>query len=183
MKSDATAIAKDSQIKIFSLAAEAERALTICNACRYCESHCAVFPAGQALPVNQPATLEWLAHLCHSCGACYQHCQYAPPHEFNVHIPQLMDKARQASFVELIRPRLFKFGALHPVMFNVVLVLGCFALFALSMWGNGLLEAHQKSFYTLMPHQTMAGIFMAAAGVVIYCWIACAIAFVPTPRR
>jgi len=24
---------------------EAERLMTICNACRYCEGHCAVFPA------------------------------------------------------------------------------------------------------------------------------------------
>jgi citrate/tricarballylate utilization protein len=39
---------KTSPIRVLSLTsneAEAERLLQICNACRYCESFCAVFPA------------------------------------------------------------------------------------------------------------------------------------------
>ncbi len=60
---------------------EVQRALQICNACRYCESFCAVFAAmTKRLEFNQ-ADIHYLANLCHNCGACLHACQYAPPHE------------------------------------------------------------------------------------------------------
>ncbi len=66
---------------------EAERLMTICNACRYCEGLCAVFPAMEMRLTFAAGDLNYLANLCHQCGACYTDCQYSPPHEFNVNVP------------------------------------------------------------------------------------------------
>ena len=75
--------------------AEAERIMTICNACRYCEGHCAVFPAMTRRLSFAPADLGYLANLCHNCGSCYHHCQYADPHEFDVKVPEILSEARR----------------------------------------------------------------------------------------
>ena len=67
---------------------EAARALQICNACRYCEGFCAVFPAMTRRLEFAEADVHYLANLCHNCGACLHACQYAPPHEFAVNVPR-----------------------------------------------------------------------------------------------
>jgi len=61
-------------------AAEAEvaRVLQICNACRYCEGFCAVFPAMARRLGFPQADIHHLANLCHHCGACLHVCQYWP---------------------------------------------------------------------------------------------------------
>ena len=75
---------------------EVARVLQICNACRYCEGFCAVFPAMTRRLEFPPADVHYLANLCHNCGACLHACQYAPPHEFAVNVPQAMARgARQ----------------------------------------------------------------------------------------
>ena len=43
-----------------SLATEGERIMTICNACRYCEGYCAVFPAMEKRTQFGPADLGYL---------------------------------------------------------------------------------------------------------------------------
>jgi citrate/tricarballylate utilization protein len=57
---------------------EAARQLQICNACRYCEGFCAVFPAMTRRLEFGAADVHYLANLCHGCGACLHACQYAP---------------------------------------------------------------------------------------------------------
>ncbi|MFZ9438977.1 MAG: tricarballylate utilization protein TcuB, partial [Hylemonella sp.] len=74
--------------------AEVARQLQICNACRYCEGFCAVFPAMTRRLEFSVTDVHYLANLCHNCGACLHACQYAPPHEFAVNIPQAMAKVR-----------------------------------------------------------------------------------------
>ena len=69
---------------------ETARQLQICNACRYCEGFCAVFPAMTRRLSFGQADIHFLANLCHNCGACLHACQYAPPHDFAVNIPQAM---------------------------------------------------------------------------------------------
>ena len=49
---------------------EVARQLQICNACRYCEGFCAVFPAMTRRLEFAPADVHYLANLCHNCGAC-----------------------------------------------------------------------------------------------------------------
>ena len=75
---------------------EADRLMTVCNSCRYCEGLCAVFPAMEMRRSFSDGDLNYLANLCHACGACYTDCQFSPPHEYNVNVPQtLADRARR----------------------------------------------------------------------------------------
>src|SRR5690625_7846800 len=67
---------------------ETQRILQICNACRYCEGFCAVFPAMTQRLAFSEADVHYLANLCHNCGACLHACQYAPPHPVQVNVPQ-----------------------------------------------------------------------------------------------
>src|SRR4051794_11934365 len=67
---------------------EADRLMTVCNSCRYCEGLCAVFPAMEMRRAFSDGDLNYLANLCHACGACYTDCQFSPPHEFNVNVPR-----------------------------------------------------------------------------------------------
>ena len=84
---------------------EVQRALQICNACRYCESFCAVFAAmTKRLEFNQ-ADIHYMANLCHNCGACLHACQYAPPHEFGVNIPKAMAQVRLETYQEFATPQ------------------------------------------------------------------------------
>jgi ferredoxin len=87
-------------------AAEAEvaRQLQICNACRYCEGYCAVFPAMTRRLEFPAADVHFLANLCHQCGACLHACQYAPPHEFAVNVPQATARVRVRTYAQYAWP-------------------------------------------------------------------------------
>ena len=74
--------------------AEADRLMTVCNSCRYCEGLCAVFPAMEMRRAFPDGDLNYLANLCHGCGACYYDCQFSPPHEFNVNVPRVLAQVR-----------------------------------------------------------------------------------------
>ena len=86
---------------------EADRLMTVCNSCRYCEGLCAVFPAMEMRRAFSDGDLNYLANLCHSCGACYTDCQFSPPHEFNVNVPQTLAVARAESYAAYVWPRAF----------------------------------------------------------------------------
>src|ERR1700735_1148076 len=83
------------------LEAEANRQLAICNACRYCEGYCAVYPALERRRELTTGDLVQLANLCHDCRACYYACMYTPPHEFGVNPPALFSAIRRESYDEL----------------------------------------------------------------------------------
>src|SRR3954466_11490118 len=85
--------------------AELSRQMQICNACRYCEGFCAVFPAMTRRLEFTQADLHYMANLCHNCGACLTSCQYAAPHEFAVNVPQAMAKVRLHTYVEYAWPQ------------------------------------------------------------------------------
>src|SRR5512144_461678 len=91
--------------------AEVARVLQICNACRYCEGFCAVFPAMTRRLEFNAADTHYLANLCHNCGSCLYACQYAPPHEFAVNVPQAMAKLRVRTYQDYAWPRAF--GSLY----------------------------------------------------------------------
>lgn len=90
---------------------EVDRQMRICNACRYCEGFCAVFPAmTRRLDFNK-ADIHYLANLCHNCGACLHACQYAAPHEFAVNVPKALATVRGQTYSGLrlakrVRPAL-----------------------------------------------------------------------------
>jgi citrate/tricarballylate utilization protein len=88
-----------------SLFAEAERQLTICNACRYCEGYCAVFPALELRRALTEGDIIHLADLCHDCRDCFTACMYAPPHEFAVDPPAILSAVRRDTYDRYL-PRL-----------------------------------------------------------------------------
>ena len=86
---------------------EADRLMTVCNSCRYCEGLCAVFPAMEMRRSFSDGDLNYLANLCHGCGACYTDCQFSPPHEFDVNVPKTLAIARAESYAAYAWPRAF----------------------------------------------------------------------------
>lgn len=87
---------------------EAERQMNICNACRYCEGYCAVWPAMERRSVFNQADLVYLANLCHDCRDCLYACQYAPPHAFAINPPQVFAQLRAETYRDYAVPRLLK---------------------------------------------------------------------------
>src|SRR6185437_11566 len=85
--------------------ANARRDMEICNACRYCEGFCAVFPAVELRREFSAGDLSYLANLCHNCRGCYYACQYAPPHEWGINVPAHLAEVRAESYAEYAWPK------------------------------------------------------------------------------
>jgi citrate/tricarballylate utilization protein len=115
---------------------EARRQLTICNACRYCEGYCAVFPALERLGELARGDVTHLADLCHDCRDCYTACMYAPPHEFAVNVPAALSAVRRSTYDEYL-PRLpwAAGGAGRAGRRSVMLVAGLGAVVLLALLG------------------------------------------------
>ncbi|MBU65828.1 MAG: tricarballylate utilization protein TcuB [Cupriavidus sp.] len=141
---------------------EVARTLQICNACRYCEGFCAVFPAMTRRLEFNKADIHYLANLCHNCGACYHACQYAPPHEFAVNIPQAMAKVRVQTYGDYAFPAALG-GLYRRAGLTMALALaGGMALFlvmVLAMRGTLLHEPLAGNFYAIFPHNLLAAMF------------------------
>lgn len=88
-----------------SLLEEANRQLSICNACRYCEGYCAVFPALELRTSFAAGDINYLANLCHDCRGCYQACMYTDPHPFAMDLPELLATLRTQTYVDNAVPR------------------------------------------------------------------------------
>src|SRR5690242_5280337 len=141
--------------------AEVNRQMQVCNACRYCEGFCAVFPAMTRRLEFGKADVHYLANLCHNCGACLHACQYAPPHEFAVNVPQAMAKVRRETYATFAWPR--PLGALYRrnALVVSIAVAAAFALFiALAMARTGGLWTSPASFYAVVPHGSMVALFL-----------------------
>jgi len=143
---------------------EVARQMQICNACRYCEGFCAVFPAmTRRLDFGQ-ADVHYLANLCHNCGACLHACQYAPPHEFAVNVPQAMARVRGHTYAEYAWPR--PLGALYRRNGLVLALataggLALFLVLALALRGSLLHEPLAGNFYAVFPHNLLVVLFGA----------------------
>ena len=148
-------------------AAEAEvaRQLQICNACRYCEGFCAVFPAMTRRLAFDAADAHYLANLCHHCGACLHACQYAPPHEFAVNLPQAMARVRGRTYAHYAWPA--GFGRLYQrngLVLALALASGLalFLVLAIVLGGSpaALWSAPgAQGFYAVFPHGLMVALF------------------------
>lgn len=151
-----------------SALAEADRLMTVCNSCRYCEGLCAVFPAMEMRRSFSDGDLNYLANLCHNCGACYYDCQFSPPHEFKVHVPATLAEVRTQSYAHYAWPRAFAgVFARNGLFIAVVLALAVTVFIAgFVAWTDPavLFGVHTGpgAFYRLMPHNTMVAIFGAA---------------------
>ena len=146
---------------------EANRMLQICNACRYCEGFCAVFPAMTRRIEFTPSVVNYLANLCHNCGACLHACQYAPPHEFGVNIPRVMAQVRKETYITYSWPK--SFGTLYKsngisVSIAVSLSITFFLLLSALLNGSLFLGPLEGNFYAVFSHNTMAVMFGVVFG-------------------
>jgi citrate/tricarballylate utilization protein len=146
---------------------EANRMLQICNACRYCEGFCAVFPAMTRRIEFTPSVVNYLANLCHNCGACLHACQYAPPHEFGVNIPRVMAQVRKEAYITYSWPK--SFGTLYKsngisVSIAVSLSITFFLLLSALLNGSLFLGPLEGNFYAVFSHNTMAVMFGVVFG-------------------
>lgn len=170
-----------SEVRIKQQAAvldEANRVMGICNACRYCEGLCAVFPAMELHRTFTPGDLNYLANLCHNCRGCYYACQYAPPHEFKLNFPQAMCTLRAQTYEQAARPaflrKFFPNNAffVFSVSFVTTILLTLLAL----QWGGSanFFSAHTGpgSFYKVIPYGAMLTVFgLAGLFAVIALWM------------
>jgi citrate/tricarballylate utilization protein len=143
--------------------------MTICNACRYCEGYCAVFPAMELRRTFTKGDLVYLANLCFDCRDCYYACQYAPPHEFAVNVPKVFAELRADTYQEYgwptILSKLFKRNA-RAVSLVSALAIALLLLFVLAAQGPAVLfgtHIGEGSFYRVVPYLAMTVPFLIFA--------------------
>ena len=159
---EAGAWADHPKLPLLAEETEVARTLQICNACRYCEGFCAVFPAMTRRLEFGKADIHYLANLCHNCGACLHACQYAAPHEFAVNIPRAMAEVRVRTYQDYAWPR--GFGALYKrngLTLSAALMCGLamFLVLALAMRGTLWQASPGADFYAVFSHPLMVSLF------------------------
>lgn len=140
--------------------AEARRQIEICNACRYCEGYCAVFPAMTRQRAFSDGDMTQLANLCHNCRGCYYACQYTEPHEFAVNLPAALAEARRESWDRFAWPGAFAglFQRRAGAMIGVLV-----ASIALLFWmAQALRPEDGEGFYAILSHGVMVTLFAPA---------------------
>lgn len=149
-------------ISLTASEAEAARQLQVCNACRYCEGFCAMFPAMTQRLMFEKADVHYLANLCHNCGACLHACQYAPPHVFAINVPQVMAQVRGQTYKDYAWPpalgRLYDRNSL-VVTLALAAGLALFLALAVAMGGGLWSSAVAGNFYNVFPHNLLVGLF------------------------
>ena len=139
---------------------EADRQAQICNACRYCEGYCAVFPALHRERAFADADITHLANLCHNCRGCYYACQYTAPHEFDLNLPKALAEVRQATWEEYAWPQpLARTFHRSGVALSIVAILAFALIFAVM---RSLPAPAGDGFYAVMSHGLMVTIFLPA---------------------
>jgi citrate/tricarballylate utilization protein len=162
---EASALASNEHPVTFAMTpaeSEVSRIMQICNACRYCEGFCAVFPAMTRRLEFGRADVHFLSNLCHNCGACLHACQYAPPHEFAVNVPQAMAQVRLQTYVDYAWP--VGFGALYKrngLTLALALAggLALFLILTMALKGGLFPPPLAGNFYALFPHGALATLF------------------------
>ncbi len=158
---DARALA-NGEVLLSEPETEVARQLQICNACRYCEGFCAMFPAMTRRLEFGKADIHYLANLCHNCGACLHACQYAPPHEFAVNVPQAMAQVRGQTYADYAWPPAL--GVLYQrngLTLSLALAAGLSLFLLLALQMNGTLWSGNLggNFYHLFPHNLLVSLF------------------------
>ena len=167
---DARNLAQGEPVPVSEPEAEVARQLQICNACRYCEGFCAVFPAMTRRLEFPKADVHFLANLCHNCGACLHACQYAPPHDFAVNLPKAMAQVRGQTYADYAwPPALGKLYQRNGLVLSVALALGLalFLLLAAATQGALWADAPRGDFYRVFPHKLLVSIFLPVFAFVV----------------
>jgi citrate/tricarballylate utilization protein len=150
---------------------DARREMEICNACRYCEGFCAVFPAMELRREFSAGDLSYLANLCHNCRGCYYACQYAPPHEWGINVPAVLAEVRAESYAEYAWPKpLATMFNRNGTVVSLIAALGIAVVLILSMVLNtpgnffGSHDTTADSFYQIIPLWSMQIVAIATFG-------------------
>jgi citrate/tricarballylate utilization protein len=147
---------------------QGQHLLAVCNACRYCEGYCPVFPAMENRLAFAKGDLAYLANLCHNCGECLYACQYAPPHEFGIDVPRKLAEIRLGSYEEFCWPATL--GAAfrrHTLKTAWAMAGGSSAVvLALAVVGGADIWPTDPAgdFYRIVPHGVMVALFGLAGG-------------------
>jgi citrate/tricarballylate utilization protein len=151
-----------------ALIAEGQRMASICNACRYCEGYCAVFPALERRLSFTEGDLAYLANLCHNCGSCYYACQYAPPHEFQLNLPKMLAQIRGETYKRYAWPgalaRAFERNGLVVSLITAASLALLLAAMTFTIDRTVIFARHpdsEGSFYAVIPHSVMMYAFGA----------------------
>ncbi|MGH9346614.1 MAG: tricarballylate utilization 4Fe-4S protein TcuB [Vicinamibacterales bacterium] len=147
-----------------------EHVMTVCNACRYCEQFCPVFPAMENRLTFAKGDLMYLANLCHNCGECLYACQYAPPHEFGINVPQTMAGLRLQSYEDYCWPKslglLFRRNGILTSVALAAVLTGIMVAATLLFGGDDPWQTAGGDFYAVLPHGLMVSLFGAVSGFV-----------------
>lgn len=151
----------------------ARREMEICNACRYCEGFCAVFPAVELRREFSAGDLSYLANLCHNCKGCYYACQYSPPHEWGINVPKALAEVRAESYVEYAWPKpMAAVFERNGTVVALVAALGIALVLFLSMITNSYFWVAQgvvaESFYNVIPLWAMQVVGIATFGFSLF---------------
>lgn len=150
---------------------EAGRLMAICNACRYCEGYCAVFPAMERRRTFTVQDLVYLSNLCFDCRACFYACQYSPPHEFGVNLPKALAELRVDTYRDYTWPRLLSGLFRHSRLTAGITTALCVAavlLLTLALQGPSVLFSKhlgEGAFYTVVPFAAMV---LPASAILLY---------------
>ena len=137
------------------LVREGERMLRLCNACRYCEGFCAVFPALERRSVISEADVSYLANLCHNCGECYYACPYTPPHEYALNLPQVLAEIRVETYARSAFPRCFSLAYHKSTLAIAALIVIAIVAMAVLVEVFGRFARTGANFYAVIPHRAM----------------------------
>jgi len=143
---------------------EATRQLSVCNACRYCEGYCAVFPALTDVVALDDLSVAYLGHLCHDCGACVQACMYSEPHPFRIDIRRLLQEERVRTYERYTTPEFARRAFERPVRAFVLTVALVVALATVgvaetSRWHQLTTRLQGAgAFYKVVPYGVMLGV-------------------------
>ena len=147
--------------------------MVICNACRYCEGYCSVFPAMELRRGFTSGDLSYLANLCHDCRGCYYACQYAPPHEFALNLPQALARVRAETYVEYAWPKpLAGLFQRNGMIVSLVTSLSIALVLVLTMNLQSPSILYQPnsapgSFYAVIPEAVMLSVAIATFGFAV----------------
>lgn len=153
---------------------EADRVMVICNACRYCEGFCAVFPAMERRRTFEDRDLKYLANLCHNCRDCYYACQYAPPHAYQLNVPRALAELRLETYRDAVWPGflagLMKRNGLAVALITI-LSITTILLLTIVFRGPSVFSAHlgENAFYRVIPYGFMV---IPISGLALYIMIA-----------
>lgn len=165
------------------LIVEGRRQLDICNACRYCEGLCAVFPALERRRFFEEGDITYLASLCHDCRACFDACPYAPPHELAVDIPRLMSTVRERTHAGYAWPRWVAERVDRRLSWALALAaLAVGFVVAVTIVGSGIdrlfaIHSGPGSFYEVVPWLAMMVPFMVLSLIAMAIMIQAGIRF------